>query len=582
MNPFATLLSAVHEAVLRLVQKGSLPQDLPLERITVEPPREREHGDAATNAALILAKPARMKPLAIAELLAAELAEVEVLARAEPAPPGFVNMSFTDAFVQAQVPAVILAGEDYGRSSVGAGEPVNVEFCSANPTGPLHVGHGRGTVFGDALAELLAFAGFAVTREYYINDAGAQIEILARSIHHRYLEALGDAPGPVPAGLYPLAELIPIAEAIAARDGAMWRDAPEADWLDAFGREGTGFMLERIKADLEGLGVAFDVFISERDLVEAGKVDAALAHLERLGLLYTGTLPPPKGKQLDDWEPTPQLLFRSTDYGDDVDRPLKRSTGAWTYFAADLAYHLDKYDRGFARQIDVWGADHGGYVKRMRAAVEALSEGRAELDVRLCQLVNLMDAGQPLKMSKRAGRIITLQDVVAEVGKDVFRFIMLTRKNDAALDFDLAKVVEQSRDNPVFYVQYAHARICSVLRNAEADGHGHWLEQPEEAAVDLLTDPAELRLLTTAMQFPRLVESAAVHQEPHRIAFYLHDLASDFHALWNRGKEDGGLRFLIDDEPALSRARLAMLVAVRRVIANGLGLMGVTPVAEMH
>jgi len=582
MNLFATLLTAVHEAVLRLAQKGSLPADMPLERISVEPPREREHGDAATNAALVLAKPARMKPLAIAEMLAAELADVEVLARAEAVPPGFVNMTFTDAFVQAQVAVVIAAGEDYGRSAIGRGEPVNVEFCSANPTGPLHVGHGRGTVFGDALAELLAFAGFAVTREYYINDAGAQIEILARSIHHRYLEALGDAPGPLPEGLYPLPELVPVAEAIAARDGAAWRGVPEAEWRDAFGRAGTAAMLQRIRADLASLGVVFDVFTSERALVEAGKVDAALAHLERLGLLYTGTLPPPKGKQLDDWEPAPQLLFKSSAFGDDIDRPLKRSTGAWTYFAADLAYHHDKYARGFAQMIDVWGADHGGYVKRMQAAVEALSEGRAELDVRLCQLVNLMDAGQPLKMSKRAGRIVTLHDVLAEVGKDVFRFIMLTRKNDAALDFDLAKVVEQSRDNPVFYVQYAHARICSVLRNAEADGHGDWLEMPERAAVEQLADPAELQLLKTAMQFPRLVESAAVHHEPHRIAFYLHDLASDFHALWNRGKEDGRLRFLIDDEPELSRARLAMLVAVRRVVANGLRIMGVTPVAEMH
>ncbi len=582
MNPFATLLSAVHEAVLRLARKGSLPADLPLERITVEPPREREHGDAATNAALILAKPARLKPLAIAEMLAAELAAVEVLARAEAVPPGFVNMTFSDAFVQAQVAVVIEAGEDYGRSTVGRGERVNVEFCSANPTGPLHVGHGRGTVFGDALAEVLAFTGFDVTREYYINDAGAQIEILARSIHHRYLEALGETPGPVPEGLYPLPELVPVATTIAERDGARWRGVPEAEWLECFGREGKAAMLERIKADLAALGVVFDVFTAERDLVEAGKVDAALAHLERLGLLYTGTLPPPKGKPVEDWEPTPQLLFKASAFGDDIDRPLKRSTGAWTYFAADLAYHLDKYSRGFARMIDVWGADHGGYVKRMQAAVKALSEGRAELDVRLCQLVNLMDSGQPLKMSKRAGRIVTLEDVIDEVGKDVFRFIMLTRKNDAALDFDLAKVVEQSRDNPVFYVQYAHARICSVQRNAEADGHGDWLAQPADAAVELLSDPGELQLLKTAMQFPRLVESAAVHHEPHRIAFYLHDLASDFHALWNRGKEDGSLRFLIDDEPALSRARLAMLAAVRRVIANGLALMGVTPVAEMH
>jgi arginyl-tRNA synthetase len=582
MNPFDTLLEAVHAALSRLSGKGVLPAGLPLERISVEPPREREHGDAATNAALILAKPARLKPLAIATALAEELGSVEMLAGAEPAPPGFVNMTFADAFVRAQVPLVLAAGADYGRSDAGGGARINVEFCSANPTGPLHVGHGRGTVFGDALAELLSFAGFAVTREYYINDAGAQIETLGRSIHHRYLEALGDDPGPLPEGLYPLAELVPVARMIAERDGDRWRGRPEADWLEAFGRAGVAAMLERIKADLAALGVVFDVFSSERGLVEAGKVDRALAHLQRLGLLYTGTLPPPKGKPVEDWEPVPQLLFKASEYGDDIDRPLKRSTGAWTYFAADLAYHLDKYERGFAQMIDVWGADHGGYVKRMQAAVKALSQGDASLDIRLCQLVNLMDAGQPLKMSKRAGRIVTLKDVVDEVGRDVFRFIMLTRKNDAALDFDLAKVVEQSRDNPIFYVQYAHARICSVLRNARADGHGDWLDDPATAPLDSLTDPAELQLLKMAIQFPRLIKTAAVQHEPHRIAFYLHDLASDFHALWNRGKEDGNLRFLIAEAPALSRARLAMLIAVRQVIANGLGIMGVTPVEEMH
>lgn len=586
MNPFDTLLSAVHEALLRLVAKGTLPAGLSFERVSVEPPREREHGDAATNAALVLAKPARLKPLAIAESLAAELEGLDMLERAEAAPPGFVNLSFKDAFVQAQIPVVLAKGADYGRSMVGRGEKVNVEFCSANPTGPLHVGHARGTVFGDALAALLDFAGYAVTREYYINDGGAQIEILARSIHHRYLEALhkqglAEDPGPVPQGLYPLEELIPVAERIALRDGAHWQHRLEQEWLDPLGREGVAAMLERIEDDLAALGVTFDVFTSERALVEAGKVDAALDHLERLGLLYTGTLPPPKGKQLDDWEPAPQLLFKSSQFGDDVDRPLKRSTGAWTYFAADLAYHLDKYERGFASMIDVWGADHGGYVKRMQAAVKALSEGRGELDVRLCQLVNILDAGKPLKMSKRAGRIVTLKDVVDEVGRDAFRFIMLTRKNDAALDFDLAKVVEQSRDNPVFYVQYAHARIASVLRNAVTEGHGGWLAAPEGAALDRLSDPAELALLKTAIQFPRLVESAAQQHEPHRIAFFLHDLASDFHALWTRGKEDGSLRFLIQDAPELSRARLAMLLAVQQVLKNGLAIMGVTPVDEM-
>ncbi|MCB1991491.1 MAG: arginine--tRNA ligase [Geminicoccaceae bacterium] len=582
MDPFDTLLLAVQAALRRLVAAGRLPEGLPLDRITVEPPRERGHGDAATNAALTLAKAARMKPLAIAEALAEELAGEAVLASVEAVPPGFVNMHFEPSFVQAQIGAILAAGDDYGRSTVGQGQKVNVEFCSANPTGPLHVGHGRGTVFGDALAALLAHAGFEVTREYYVNDGGAQIEILARSIHHRYLEALGDHPGPVPQGLYPLEELLPVARAIAERDGGHWRHRLEQEWLDPFGREGVAWMLRRIKDDLAALGVEHDVFTSERALVEAGRVDAALARLEQLGLLYTGTLPPPKGKPVEDWEPVPQLLFRATAYGDDVDRPLKRSTGAWTYFAADLAYHLDKLERGFPLMIDVWGADHGGYVKRLQAAVQALSQGAGRLEVRLCQLVNLLDGGKPLKMSKRAGRIVTLRDVIDEVGKDVFRFIMLTRKNDAALDFDLAKVVEQSKDNPVFYVQYAHARICSVLRNAEAEGQGSRLAEPGEAALERLVDPAEMTLVKTAAFFPRVVVNAALQQEPHRVAFFLHELASDFHALWTRGNEDAGLRFLKTGEPELSRARLAMLRAVRQVLANGLRIMGVTPVAEMH
>ena len=582
MDPFDTLLSAVQAALRRLTDAGRLPADLPLDRITVEPPRERGHGDAATNAALVLARPARSRPLAIAEMLAAELGGEAMLATVEAVPPGFVNMRFTADFVQAQVGVILEAGDDYGRSAVGRGRAVNVEFCSANPTGPLHVGHGRGTVFGDALAALLEHAGFAVVREYYINDGGAQIEVLARSIHHRYLEALGDEPGPVPQGLYPLQELVPVASAIAERDGAHWRNRLEQEWLDPFGREGVAWMMRRIEDDLAALGVTFDVFTSERALVEAGRIDAALQRLEELGLIYTGTLPPPKGKPIDDWEPVPQLLFRSTAYGDDVDRPLKRSTGAWTYFAADLAYHLDKFERGFPLMIDVWGADHGGYVKRLQAAVEALSQGGGRLEVRLCQLVNLLDGGQPLKMSKRAGRIVNLRDVIDEVGKDAFRFIMLTRKNDAALDFDLAKVVEQSKDNPVFYVQYAHARICSVLRNAEVHGQDTGPAAPDATLLARLVEPAELTLIRTAALFPRVVVNAALQHEPHRIAFFLNDLASDFHALWTRGNEDAGLRFLRADEPELSRARLVMLRAVRQVLANGLRIMGVTPVAEMH
>jgi len=437
-------------------------------------------------------------------------------------------------------------------------------------------------VFGDALASLLAHAGFEVTREYYVNDAGAQIDTLARSLHLRYREALGERIGEIPAGLYPGDYLIPVAEAIAARDGDRWRRSEEGIWLDAFARFGTEAMMARIRDDLAALGVHHDVFTSERALVEAGRVDEALALLEERGLIYTGTLPPPKGKPVEDWEPTPQLLFRSTAYGDEIDRPLKRSNGAWTYFAGDLAYHLDKHRRGFSRMIDVLGADHGGYVKRMQAGVTALTDGKATLDVRSCQLVNLLDEGKPLKMSKRAGRIVTLRDVVDEVGKDVVRFIMLTRKNDAPLDFDLAKVTEQSRDNPVFYVQYAHARICSVFRNAEEDGLGRLAATPTEADLSLLRDPAELALIREMASFPRVIEGAAQHVEPHRIAFYLQDLASAFHALWTRGKEDPGLRFLLAEAPELTRARLAMLAAVRGVIAAGLGVIGVRPVEELH
>jgi len=580
MNPFDEILGKVRAGLERLVAEGTLPQGLDLARVGVEPPREAAHGDAATNAALILAKPARMKPMAIATALTETLRDAGGFVAVEAAPPGFVNMRLSPAFWQEQVRRVIEAGEDYGRSNLGGGRKVNVEYCSANPTGPLHVGHARGSIVGDALAGLLAFTGHDVTKEYYINDGGAQIEALARSIHHRYREALGRDPGPMPEGLYPLEELIPVARHIAERDGDRWVEAPEEEWLDHFGAEAVAAMMERIKADLAAIGVRHDVFTSERALVEEGKVDAALAHLDRLGLLYTGTLPPPKGKPVEDWEPVPQLLFKATAFGDDSDRPLRRSTGAWTYFAADLAYHLDKYRRGAEVLIDVWGADHAGYVKRMAAAVKALSEGRAEFDVKVCQLVNLLDGGEPLKMSKRAGRIVTLKDVVDEVGRDVFRFIMLFRKNDAPLDFDLKKVVEQSKDNPVFYVQYAHARIRSVLRHAAEAGFEE--TRLGGAELGLLEDEAELALIRRVALLPRTVEGAALHHEPHRIAFYLHDLASDFHALWTRGKERPELRFLIEDAPELTRARLAMLAAVRRVIAQGLAILGVEPVEAMY
>jgi arginyl-tRNA synthetase len=532
---------------------------------------------------MVLAKAAGRPPMALAGQLAAALEGAPGIMRIGCAPPGFVNLTLEPAFWQRQVKDVLAAGPSYGRSELGRGRRINVEFCSANPTGPLHVGHGRGTVFGDALAAVLAHAGYEVTREYYINDGGAQIETLARSVHLRYREALGEMIGAVPHGLYPGEYLIPVAREIAARDGDRWLGVAEEAWLDPFAEAAVAAMLALIRDDLAALGVRHDVFTSERGLIAEGRIEEALQLLDRQGLLYTGTLPPPKGgKPVEDWEPTPQLLFRSTAFGDEVDRPLKRSNGAWTYFAADLAYHLDKHRRGFPLMVDVWGADHGGYVKRMQAGVKALSGGEGTLDVRLCQLVNLLDAGKPLKMSKRAGRIVTLRDVVDEVGRDVVRFIMLTRKNDAPLDFDLAKVTEQSKDNPVFYVQYAHARICSVLRNAREEGLGDLAETPADADLSLLSDPAELALLKEMASFPRVLEGAAVHFEPHRIAFYLNDLAGAFHALWTRGKEDPGLRFLLPDAPELTRARLAMVAAVRGVLATGLGLMGVRPVEEMH
>lgn len=583
MNIFADLRAAVLAAIAAEQEAGGLPAGLDLARIDVEPTRDPAHGDAASNAALILAKPARRNPLQIAERLAERLRALPELAGVDVARPGFVNLRLTDDHLRERLRAVLTAGERYGSTDLGKGARINVEFCSANPTGPLHVGHGRGTVFGDALASVLAHMGWDVTREYYVNDGGAQIDALARSVHLRYREALGETIGTVPEGLYPGDYLKPVAAEIAEGDGPRWRDAPEDEWLPVFRERSIAAMLELIRGDLEALGVRYDVFISEAALVKAGRVDQVLETLEGRGLVYTGELPPPKGKPIEDWEPRPQLLFRSTAYGDEIDRPLKRSNGEWTYFAADIAYHYDKLTRGFDELIDVLGADHGGYVKRMQAAVAALSDSRVALDAPLCQLVNLLDAGQPLKMSKRAGRIVTLRDVIDEVGRDVVRFIMLTRKNDAALDFDLKAVTEQSRDNPVFYVQYAHARICSVFRNAELAGIGR-LTRPELAEADLspLVAEEEMTLIKQLVSYPRVLEAAARHHEPHRIAFYLSELAATFHSLWNVGKDRPELRFLLSGADDLTRARLALIDAVRVVIASGLSIMGVQPVEELH
>jgi arginyl-tRNA synthetase len=546
-------------------------------RVTVEPPRDPSHGDLSTNAAMVLAKAANRKPREIADALVERLRTNPHVIEAAVAGPGFINLRLSDQFWQDRVPDVLRAGTAFGDSAVGARRKVNVEYVSANPTGPMHVGHGRGAVVGDALASLLAKAGFDVTREYYINDAGAQIETLTRSAHLRYREALGETIGEIPEGLYPGDYLKPVGQALAREHGLGLTPEGARDFT-------VEAMLALIRDDLAALGIVFDVFSSERALSAAGRIDEVVKALEARDLVYTGTLEPPKGKLPDDWEPRPQLLFRATQFGDDVDRPLRKSDGSWTDFAADIAYHLDKIKRGFLTMIDVWGADHGGYVKRMQAAVKAVSEGRATLDVKLCQLVHLMERGEPVKMSKRSGTFVTLRDVVDEVGKDVVRFIMLTRKNDAPLEFDLAKVLEQSKDNPVFYVQYAHARACSALRNAAATFRGIALDDSSLAAANVrrLTDEGEIALIRRMAEWPRIVESAAEAHEPHRVAFYLYDLASAFHGQWNRGNENEGLRFIVAGDGELTTARLALVRAVATVIASGLGVMGVAPVEEMR
>ncbi len=577
MNLFAEIKSVVIEKLEALTAAGTLPGGLSFANVTVEPPRDALHGDLATNAAMVLAKPAKMKPRDIAEALAGLLAEDARVLSADVAGPGFLNLRIDPAVFQAMVADILAKGPDFGRSTVGAGRKVNVEYVSANPTGPLHVGHTRGAVFGDALASLLDFAGYDVTREYYINDGGAQVDVLARSAFERYREACGHAPE-IKEGLYPGDYLIPVGEALKAKYGDSLIGKPESDWLADIRLFATDMMMDLVRADLASLGVKMDVFFSEKSLYGTGKIEAAIASLDAKGLIYTGTLPPPKGKLPEDWEAREQTLFKSTEHGDDVDRPVQKSDGSWTYFAPDIAYHYDKVQRGYDELIDVFGADHGGYVKRMKAAVSALSDGKVPLDIKLCQLVRLFKDGEPFKMSKRANNFILLSDVVAQVGADVTRFVMLTRKNDAPLDFDFAKALEQSKDNPVFYVQYAHARVHSVLAKA-----GNPSDSALQAAdTSLLQTDAEMALLKKLSEWPRLAELAASHHEPHRIAFYLFELASEFHALQHMGKVDGALRFWLSDQPELSHARLAMIRAVAVVISAGLGILGVTPKDEMR
>lgn len=581
MNLFADIRTLVVSHLDEMMQSGVLPAGLALDNVTVEPPRDPAHGDMATNAAMVLSKPAKMKPRDIAEALATRLAGDARIETAEVAGPGFLNLRLSGGVWRSVVTGVLQQGDAYGRSGMGRGRKVNVEYVSANPTGPLHVGHTRGAVFGDALASLLAYSGHQVTREYYINDGGAQVDVLARSVYLRYLEALGEAVE-FPDGTYPGEYLIEVGETLAKEVGDRYVDQPEAVWLEQLRDYATDKMMELIRADLAALGVKMDVFFSEKSLYGTGRIEAAIEYLRGKGLIYRGVLEPPKGKTPEDWEPREQTLFKSTDHGDDVDRPIMKSDGSWTYFAPDIAYHYDKVTRGFDELIDIFGADHGGYVKRMKAAVSALSEGRVPLDIKLTQLVKLWKNGEPFKMSKRAGNFVTLRDVVEQVGPDVTRFVMLTRKNDAPLDFDFDKVLEQSRENPVFYVQYAHARVMSVLRKAAEAGIA--ADDAALGAADLSSvgHEAELAVARKLAEWPRLVEIAARAHEPHRVAFYLYELAGEFHALWNRGHELPELRFLQEGDIATSQAKMALARAVSVVISAGLGILGVTPAQEMR
>ncbi|MBU2956453.1 arginine--tRNA ligase [Paracoccus sp. 1_MG-2023] len=580
MNLFTDLRDRVIQALDQMVDAGELPQHLDYANVTVEPPRDPAHGDMATNAAMVLAKPAGLKPRDIADRLAARLTDDRITS-AEVAGPGFLNLRLAPSVWQGIVRDALVQGADYGRSDIGAKQKVNVEFVSANPTGPMHVGHVRGAVFGDALANLLDFAGHDVTREYYINDGGAQVDVLARSAYERYREANGLEPE-IREGLYPGDYLIPVGEALKAKYGDSLLDRPESEWLADIREFATEAMMEEIRQDLAALGVRMDVYSSEKALYGTGRIEAAIERLRGMDLIYRGVLEPPKGKLPEDWEEREQLLFRSSAHGDDVDRPIQKSDGAWTYFAPDIAYHWDKIDRGFDQLIDVFGADHGGYVKRMNAAVKALSNGRVPLDVKLIQLVKLFKNGEPFKMSKRAGTFVTLRDVVEEAGADVTRFIMLTRKNDAALDFDFAKVLEQSKDNPVWYVQYASARVNSVLRRAAEAGIEAGDATLIDADLSVLSHPAELDLARKIAEWPRLVEHAARAHEPHRVAFFLYEIASELHSLWNRGNDDTSLRFLQEGDVATSQGKIALARAVGVVISGGLAILGVSPAEEMR
>jgi arginyl-tRNA synthetase len=573
MTLYTRFAAHIDAALDTLTAAGTLPAGLDRKNVTVEPPRDTSHGDLATNAAMVLAKPAKTNPRVLADALVAELSKLEDVASASVAGPGFINMKLTDDAWRAELAAIPAAGADYGRSKQGDGITVNIEYVSANPTGPMHMGHCRGAVVGDALASLLEFAGHKVIREYYVNDAGGQVDVLARSVHLRYREALGETVE-IPEGLYPGDYLVPVGQSLAKEFGDRYVGAPESEWLVVFRTQAVAAMMVMIRADLALLGIEHEVFASEAELQAAKKPEAAEAELRSRDLVYDGVLEAPKGETPDDWEPVELPLFRSTQFGDDQDRPIKKSNGSWTYFGADLAYHFQK-SQSADQLIDIWGADHGGTVKRIVAAVAALTGGKTRFDVKLVQMVRLLRNGEPVKMSKRSGNFVTLADVVREVGKDVVRFTMLTRRSDAQMDFDFAKVVEASKDNPVFYVQYAHARIASLHRRAEEAGI-----TPISADLSRL-DTDELALVQLAAQFPRLVEIASTAREPHRIAFYLYDLAAAFHALWNVGNDRPDRRFLVIEDTQATAARLFLASAIGQIIRNGLAIMGVEAVSEM-
>ncbi|HEY8384276.1 MAG TPA: arginine--tRNA ligase [Microvirga sp.] len=585
MNIFGLFEKRVAEALGLLAEAGRIPAGLDTSRVVVEPPRDPTHGDLATNAALVLSKEAKLNPRALADMLAEELRQDPRVAKADVAGPGFINLTLDPSVFHGVLRAAV-TDPAYGQSRQGGGEPVNVEYVSANPTGPMHVGHGRGAVFGDALSNLLDFAGHKVTREYYINDAGAQVDVLARSAFLRYREALGEEIGAIPEGLYPGDYLKSVGASLASEHGDGLVGKTEAEWLPVVRQAAIDGMMAMIREDLAALDIRHEVFFSERSLTKGAtdEIGKTIEDLRSRGLIYQGRLEPPKGQPVEDWEDREQTLFRATQFGDDVDRPLLKSDGSYTYFAADIAYHRSKFERGFASMIDVWGADHGGYVKRMQAAVRAVTGGKGELDVKLCQLVKLLRGGEPVKMSKRSGEFVTLREVVDEVGRDAVRFMMIFRKNDAPLDFDLAKVMEQSKDNPVFYVQYAHARCASVFRQAREAYPGHAFDAQALAAVDLsvLSDEGEIDVMRRLAQYPRVIEGAAEAHEPHRVAFYLYDLASAFHSLWNKGKDLPQLRFVNQTDENSTQARLALVHALKGVLASGLAILGVTAPDEMR